>query len=152
GEGQIDPVLKPLKLLAGLPNKVRAGLARVARVAGERRLARMLSVMGEKRVSDYWALTDALRTYRLTVLDAMDAAKVDVLLCPAYATPALPHGFAKNFTLASSYAMLWNLTQFPAGVVPVTRVCADEAGRDHPRDSLERHARKIDLQSAGLPV
>ena len=34
----------------------------------------------------------------------------------------LPHGESKNFTLASSYAMVFNATQHPAGVVPVTRV------------------------------
>ena len=63
-------------------------------------------------------------------LAAMDAARVDVLLCPPFATAAFPHGGARNFTLAASYTMLFNLTQLPAGVVPVTRVRADEAVRD----------------------
>jgi fatty acid amide hydrolase len=48
--------------------------------------------------------------------------------------------------------MLWNLAQFPAGVVPVTRVRPDEARREEPRDRLEKRAAEVDRRSAGLPV
>ena len=48
--------------------------------------------------------------------------------------------------------MLWNLHQFPAGVVPVTRVRPDETARERPRDRLEKRAAEVDRQSAGLPV
>jgi fatty acid amide hydrolase len=86
------------------------------------------------------------------VLDAMDRAGLDALLCPAFATPALPHGMSKNFTLASSTAITWNAAQFPAGVVPVTRVRAGETARRGAKDAMERHAAKVDAQSLGLPV
>jgi fatty acid amide hydrolase len=151
-EGKIDPVLMPLKRIAVLPKRARQALARAVSLVGERRTARMLEAMGEKSVAEYWRLTAVVRAYRATVIEAMEAAKVDVLLCPAYATPAVPHGMAKNFTLASSYSMLWNATQMPAGVVPITRVRTDELTRAHPRDSIERHAAKVDKKSVGLPV
>jgi fatty acid amide hydrolase len=48
--------------------------------------------------------------------------------------------------------MLWNLVQFPAGVVPVKVVEAHEARRDLPRDLLEKRAANFDRGSAGLPV
>jgi fatty acid amide hydrolase len=82
----------------------------------------------------------------------MDAQRLDLLLCPPFATPALPHGASKNFTLASSYSMLFNATQLPAGVVPVTRVRAGETGRRAGADLLSRHAAKVDAASTGLPV
>ena len=150
--GEVDAVLKPLRRVATLPAGVRRGLARALSLAGEKRAAGMLSVMGEKKVAELWRLTDRLRAYRFRVLDAMDAAKVDVIVCPAYATPALPHGFAKNFTLASSYSMVWNAVQFPAGVVPVTRVRDHETVRRAAKDSIEKHAARVDKASAGLPV
>jgi fatty acid amide hydrolase len=59
---------------------------------------------------------------------------------------------SKNFTLASSSAIFWNIHQFPGGVVPVTRVRADETVRKPSRDLVERHAAKVDAQSEGLPV
>jgi fatty acid amide hydrolase len=82
----------------------------------------------------------------------MDAAGLDVLLVPAHATPALPHGMAKDFPVAGSPSMLYNLLQFPGGVVPVTRVREVEASRPGARGKLEKHAAKVDAMSAGLPV
>ena len=55
--------------------------------------------------------------------------------------------------LAGSPSILWNLTQFPAGVVPVTRVRSGEAtARGKGRDRLEKRAVEVDARSAGLPV
>ena len=48
--------------------------------------------------------------------------------------------------------MLWNVVQFPAGVVPVTRVRAGETERARPGDSLEKRAAEVDRRSLGLPV
>ncbi len=149
---ELDPVLAPLLKGAQLPTKVRLGLARAAELAGQKRAAMLLRAVGEKSVAELWRLTDALRGARATLLDSLDANGIDVILCPAYATPALPHGMSKNFTLASSTAMLWNLHQLPAGVVPVTRVRPDETTRSASRELLERQAAKVDAESAGLPV
>jgi fatty acid amide hydrolase len=82
----------------------------------------------------------------------MAEARVDALLCPPFATPALPHGLSKNFALAGSFSMTWNVMQFPAGVVPVTRVRDDETSRATSRDRMERQAAEVDRASAGLPV
>jgi fatty acid amide hydrolase len=109
--------------------------------------------LGEKSVAELWGLTDRVRAYRSQLLDAMDDVGVDILLCPVFATPALPHTASKNFTLAASYSMLFNATQLPAGTVPVTRVRAEEAQRAAVEpDSLDKHAAAIDAASAGLPV
>jgi fatty acid amide hydrolase len=150
--GEVDPVLLPLVRMAGVPDRVRRALAVGARVAMQRNIALMLESLGRKTVSDLWRLTDELRDYRTRLLDAMDRAGIDVLLCPPFATPSLPHGGSKNFTLASSYSILFNATQMPAGVVPVTRVREDETHRASDADLLERRAADIDARSAGLPV
>jgi fatty acid amide hydrolase len=150
--GAVDPVLEPLRRMAGVPDRVRRALAVVARLALQRNIALMLESLGRKTVSDLWRLTDELRSYRTRLLDAMDRAGVDLLLCPPFATPALPHGASKNFTLASSYSILFNATQMPAGVVPVTRVGEQETERARDADVLERRAASVDARSAGLPV
>jgi fatty acid amide hydrolase len=150
--GEIDPVLEPLRRMAGVPARARRLAARAARAFGQEKLALMLDAMGEKTAGELWQLTDALRTYRNALLESMEHHGVDVLLCPAYATAALPQGASKNFTLASSYSIVFNATQLPAGVVPVTRVREDETERPAARDLLERQAAKVDAASAGLPV
>ena len=150
--GEVDPVLEPLRRMASVPGAARRLGAHAARAFGQANLALMLEAMGGKTVSELWALTDRLRTQRSTLVDAMESSGVDVLLCPPFATAALPHGASKNFTLASSYSILFNAAQLPAGVVPVTRVRADEVGRTTGRDALERQAARVDAASAGLPV
>lgn len=152
GSDPPDPTLAPLLSLAKVPDRGRAMLSRAASLVGQGRLSALLDAMGEKPVAQYWKLTDSLRAWRFAVLDAMDRARLDALLCPAFATPALPHGMSKNFTLASSTAIAWNAAQFPAGVVPVSRVRGSETKRARSRDAVERHAAKVDAQSAGLPV
>jgi fatty acid amide hydrolase len=127
-------------------------MARAARALGQANFALMLGAMGAKTAAELWRLTALLRDYRFALLDSMDRLGVDVLLCPPLATPALPHGGSKNFTLASSYAMVFNATQMPAGVVPVTRVRETETARPQSRDSIERQAASVDARSTGLPV
>jgi fatty acid amide hydrolase len=150
--GEVDTVLEPLRRMASVPGAARRVVAHAARAFRQANVALMLDAMGERSVSELWALTDRLRTQRSALVDAMEQHGVDVLVCPPFATPALPHGASKNFTLASSYSILFNATQLPAGVVPVTRVRADEAERTAGRDTLERQAAKIDAASATLPV
>jgi fatty acid amide hydrolase len=151
-DGEVDPVLQPLRQMARVPAAARRFVARGARRLGQGNLALMLDSMGEKGAGELWRLTDQVRAYRTTLLEAMDRLRLDVLLCPPFATPAMPHGLSKNFTLASSYSILFNATQFPAGVVPVTRVREGEAARRAGADLLHRQAAKIDAASVGRPV
>jgi fatty acid amide hydrolase len=148
----LDPSLAPLRALGLVPQAVRRAAGKVARLAGEARIGRFLEAIGERSVAEVWALTAHLRSARTDLLARMDAERIDLLLCPAHATPALPHGGSRDFAIAGSWAMYWNLMQFPAGVVPVTRVRVSETARDRPRDQLEKKAAAVDQKSAGLPT
>jgi fatty acid amide hydrolase len=150
--GDIDPSLEALRRMATVPASVRRIASRALRIAGQDSLALVLDAIGQKSVAELWQLTDRLRGYRATLLGAIDREGLDALVCPVYATPALPHGFSKGFTLASSYSILFNATQLPAGVVPVTRVRKGEAARATGRDRLLSQAAEVDAKSAGLPV
>jgi len=150
--GEIDPVLQPLRRMGRVPPHARRALARAAGLFGQDNLELMLGSLGEKTAAQLWQLTNRLREYRSDLLEAMDHAGLDLLLCPPYATPALLHGASKNFTLASSYAIVFNATQMPAGVVPVTRVRDGETERRAGSDLLARHAAKVDAESLGMPV
>ena len=55
--------------------------------------------------------------------------------------------------MPGAYAPLANVTGFPAGIVPVTRVRPDEeSDRRVGLDLVDRIARKTERGSAGLPV
>ena len=77
----------------------------------------------------------------------------DAIVCPVFALPALRHGTASSLLLAGVPCCLASLLDLPAGVVPVTRVHADECrGRDDSRDPVLRAAAKTDEGSEGLPI
>jgi fatty acid amide hydrolase len=150
--GDIDPSLESLRRLALLPATIRRVASSAARVVGQGSLALVLEAVGEKTVAELWEIVERLRACRASFLESMDQQGVDALLCPAYATPALPHGASKGFTLASSYSIVFNAMQLPAGVVPVTRVREGEAVRAPARDWLVSRAAEVDQRSIGLPV
>jgi fatty acid amide hydrolase len=145
----IDPVVLSLMRIARLPWVLRAGIAAAVK---DQTSAGTLRALGRKPVEEYWRLTGEIRAWRFEVLAAMDAAGIELIVSPPFATPALPHGGAKRFVLAASASMLWNIAQLPAGVVPVTRVRADEAQRADARGVLGKLAARVDAISAGLPV
>jgi len=150
-----EDVIAPLRMndrLSKVPASVRQGLARAARLLGETRVAETLEVLGEKRVSDYWALS-----WRRTVLareetTAWAEAGIHALVGPGYATPATQHGATGDFSIGAANTLRWNLLNRPAGSVPVTRVQPSETTRPAARGRLEQRARSIDEGSAGLPA
>ncbi|KFV80911.1 Vitamin D3 hydroxylase-associated protein, partial [Struthio camelus australis] len=69
---------------------------------------------------------------------------LDVILCPVLG-PAFNHGYAGKLFAATSYTNLYNVLNFPAGVVPVSTVTrADEEElkhyRGHYRDPWDKSA------------
>ena len=150
--GEVEAPLVALRRVARIPAGPRRLASRAARAAGEPGLSLLLSAIGRKSVADLWRITEQLRAYRSTLLDSMDRRGVQAILAPPFATPALAHGASSGFTLAASYAIVFNVTQFPAGVVPVTRVRADEATRARTEDRLAARAAAVDAASAGLPI
>lgn len=152
GGGQVAESLRSLHKLVRVPRPVRAGLEKVAQLSGDKEMARLIACIGETSVGEYQALGERLAALRVAMLDAWQSAGVDAVLTPPFATPAVPHGLSADFLVAASYSMPWNAVGFVAGVVPVTRVHGAEARRDRAKGQLGRLARRIDEQSAGLPV
>ncbi len=150
-----DPVVKQLsvlRLVAKLPKFMRAAVANFAASQGEARVERLLQAVSEKRIADYWDLARQRNEYRTEVLEACHEAGLDAVLCPPHVTPALAHGQSRDFSLAGSYCMRYNLLNFPAGVVPVTRVRDNEQDRVDRIDRVDETAAKVQAGSAGLPV
>ncbi|MBM4282846.1 MAG: amidase [Deltaproteobacteria bacterium] len=151
-DDDLDVALSMLWRLQKLPAAARRLAAFAMDKQGEPHVARLLRALGEKRVADTWALTRRARALAVDELVRWDRLALDALVCPPHATPALPHGASRDFALGGTLSMRFNLLNFPAGVVPVTRVRPDEQLRPNPRGRLERAAAAVDVGSAGLPV
>jgi fatty acid amide hydrolase len=61
-----------------------------------------------------------IAAYRRSFAAALDRERLDAVLGPVHPVPAVPHGTSEQHVRGQSYASLWNLLGYPAGVVPVT--------------------------------
>jgi fatty acid amide hydrolase len=143
---------------ASLPNRLRPLVARIMAAQGQEHLAFLIRAVGPRSAADYWDLVDARTAYRAAYVEAMatggsEGQGFDALICPPFALPALTHGTSGDLVAASSYALPFNVTGMPAGTVAATRVQPDEESDRAPsRDPVDRTARMVEENSAGLPV
>jgi fatty acid amide hydrolase len=86
------------------------------------------------------------------VEDAWRAQRLDAVICPAAATPAVPIDMAQDAGLMFSYFSRFNLLGMPAGVVPFTRVRSGEAQMPSRGDRVDQRIAAISARSVGLPV
>ncbi len=156
GRDKKDPRIAQLARLAGAPRPMLGGLRALLTLTGQRTAAGMLRSFGHADTLHYWDLIQAQMDYQQRfahALDTDDGGPFDVIICPAYALPALPHGATKQLVIAGGYVVLYNLLGYPAGIVPVTRVRAgEETVRKRSWDAAERTAKRAEHGSAGLPV
>ena len=139
--------------LAGMSLPVRLTLARSLEAFGQRWMARLVRLARSRTADDYWQLIDRKNVLVAQFMDKLKAQRFDAFICPPHALPAMQHGKPIDLLAASSYALLPNLLGNPVGVVPITRVRADEEGRrKQSRDQVDQQAIAVDRGSAGLPI
>jgi fatty acid amide hydrolase len=153
---RVDRRIRPLLLAGGMPPWLRGIAAAAFDAFGQGRVARNFRRFASGSVDDYWQTIEAIAAFRRDLLRAFAEAEggpIDVVLCPAYALPAVRHGATEVLPMPGSYTLIANVSGFPAGVVPVTRVRAgEESDRPASRDMMDRVARGTEAGSAGLPI
>jgi fatty acid amide hydrolase len=151
-----DPHIGQLLFSAGIPTWLHGALSAVLETFGQHRSAATLRRLASGSADDYWQAIEAMMTFRRDLLRSLGEAEggpIDILVCPAYALPAVRHGANVMMPMPGAYTPLANVTGFPAGIVPVTRVRPDEeSDRRVGFDFIDRIARKTERGSAGLPV
>lgn len=150
-----DPVagqLKPLKAIVKLPARVRKTAAMAMGMLGETKVQKLLENVRPKPVEELWALTNERTRIRRSTMNTWRELGLDAVICPPHATPAIHHGQSSQFTLGGSYAIRYNFLNLPAGIVPVTRVQANEEIRGSVYDRLDKTAAHAQLDSAGMPI
>lgn len=84
---------------------------------------------------------------------AWRTAGIDVLLCPAFAFPAPPVEEVRNLSLAVRTTQIYNLLDYPAGVVPVTHVTEEDLSKPwNPSVDFAKAALRSRIDSKGLPI
>ncbi|XP_058159620.1 fatty-acid amide hydrolase 1 isoform X2 [Dasypus novemcinctus] len=126
----VDPCLGDMVLILKLPRWLKGLLAFLLKPLFPR-LSSFLSSLRSRSAGKLWELQHEIELYRNAVIAQWRALDLDVLLTPML-SPAMDLNAPGRATGAVSYTMLYNCLDFPAGVVPVTTVTAeDEAQLEH---------------------
>ena len=146
--------LRASLLAAQLPATVKGPLSTLLAGLGEARLAKLLGSMGRKPVQTLWHLTARRTQLRQRELLAWQKAELSAVICPPHVLPAMPLGTSGDLALTINYMARYVWLNFPAGVVPVTRVRQDETIWSGPRpaDFVSRRCAEATRGSVGLPV
>jgi fatty acid amide hydrolase len=152
--GRSRPIARTLAAVGAGPLK-RALLTMALRASGRTKLAATLPWFADHSADGYFRNVERIHGYRAEFLRALDEAPggpLDAILSPATTLPALRHGGADEAPFGA-YTLLASLLGWPAGVVPLTHVRADEqTAVVRGRDRMDRAAAETEAGSAGLPI
>jgi Asp-tRNA(Asn)/Glu-tRNA(Gln) amidotransferase A subunit family amidase len=96
-------------------------------IKGDSIWAGLLRDWHPKSAHEYWQLIAKREYYKLNFYKWWsEEAKMDVMLAPPNATPAVPHGGMHDAVSSCGYTFLFNLLDYTAGVLPVTHVDPEE--------------------------
>ncbi|KAM6415202.1 vitamin D3 hydroxylase-associated protein-like [Rhynochetos jubatus] len=154
--GIVDPSLKSQVNCCKIPRLGKKLLALILKPLFPR-LADYLSALGGLRsVKEMWNHHHQIEAYRTEFIARWRELQLDVVLCPVLG-PAFTPGYPGKLLTAISSTMLYNVLNFPAGVVPVSTVTeADEEELKLYRgccdDPWDRTLKQAVAGAVGLPV
>ncbi|XP_003220325.2 vitamin D3 hydroxylase-associated protein [Anolis carolinensis] len=152
----VDPNLKSQVNCYSIPIVIKKILAFILKPVYPRIARDLNALCGVGSVKNLWKHHVAVATYREEFLAEWRNLKLDVILCPALG-PAFNEGYPGKLFAATSYTNLYNVLNFPAGIVPVTTVSkADEEElahyKGHYGDPWDKRLKEAVKDAVGLPV
>lgn len=117
----VSHAISKLMTSAKLPAWVRRPLASLFRSMGSLRMARMMESIGTSTTEEYYRQVAILQQYRSQFAKAF-SPDLDILLAPVHVLPAHAHMTSAELSPTVSYSAIFNMLDYPAGVVPVTVV------------------------------
>nr|XP_019604904.1 PREDICTED: fatty-acid amide hydrolase 1-like [Rhinolophus sinicus] len=121
----VDPSIKGLVSMLRLPDPLKCFLARILKYTEPRMSKQLEMFRGVGTPKKLWEQHTAVEEYQREFIAKWKSLDLDVLLVPAL-DPAFYIGYPAKTGVSTSYTTLFNLLNFPVGVVPVTTVTAQD--------------------------
>ncbi|NXY15131.1 VDHAP protein, partial [Atrichornis clamosus] len=154
----VDPSLEPQVNACKIPRLVKKLLALLLKpvVTIPPPLKDVAMISTCRSVKEMWNHHHQIQVYRSQFISRWKELQLDVVLCPVLG-PAFTTGFPGKLLTAISSTMLYNVLNFPAGVVPVSTVT--EADEEELKlyqgccdDPWDRMLKQAVSGAVGLPV
>jgi fatty acid amide hydrolase len=152
GSSPVDWRINRLLKLGRMPRWLRNVIASISELRGAKCQAQLLRSAGLANAEQLASLPARLQVWRDAFQRAMQQTKIDALLLPPYATVALKHGLSAQLPMAAAACYVFNLLDYPAGVVPVTYVSNHARPRITLSDVCEKMLRQNESDAEGLPI
>ncbi|XP_068599706.1 fatty-acid amide hydrolase 1 [Brachionichthys hirsutus] len=154
--GPVDPCLGSHIALYKIPKWLKKVFSFVLKPLSPRASAFLSALCGVGSAQGLWKQHAAVEDYIYETVAEWRRCNIDVLLCPVIG-PAYNFSYCAKATHSISYTMLYNLLNFPAGVVPVSTVTAEdeEELKNYTglyRDVFDKMFKKAVAGGEGLPV
>ncbi|XP_069837293.1 vitamin D3 hydroxylase-associated protein-like isoform X2 [Dendropsophus ebraccatus] len=152
----VDPNMEESHRLYKMSSGMKRFLAFCLRPIFPRMSRTLLSAVGARTVTNCWLDQTALQDYQTEFIREWRKLCLDVVLCPMLG-PAFNIGYYGRLLAPISYTMLYNILQFPAGVVPVGSVTVDDEKdlkhyRGYNHDPWDKLFREAVADGVGLPL
>ncbi|XP_068175509.1 fatty-acid amide hydrolase 1 [Antennarius striatus] len=154
--GPVDPCLRSQVTVYKIPKWLKKVFSFILKPLSPRSSLIFKGLCGVGSVRDLWNQHAAVEDYIYETTAEWRRCNIDVLLCPVIG-PAYNFFYCSKTSHSVSYTMLYNLLNFPAGVVPVSTVTADdeEELRNYTgvyRDVSDKLFKRAVTGGEGLPV
>ncbi|KAM4549305.1 fatty-acid amide hydrolase 1 [Odontesthes bonariensis] len=154
--GPVDPCLRAQIFLYKLPKWLKKTLFFILKPFSPRIPVCLRALCGIGSVPDLWKHHGAVEDYICETIAEWKRYNIDVVLCPSIA-PAFNFLYCGKLTSTTSNTMIYNLLNFPAGVVPVSTATAeDEEELKHYKgihhDTWDKLFQQAVAGSEGLPL
>ncbi|NXS69532.1 FAAH1 hydrolase, partial [Pandion haliaetus] len=150
--GVVDPNLKSQVNCCRIPRLGKKLLALILKPL----LKNVAMISTCRSVKEMWNHHHQIEAYRTEFIARWRELRLDVVLCPVLG-PAFTTGYAGKLLTAISSTMLYNVLNFPAGVVPISTVT--EADEEELKlyqgccdDPWDRMLKQAVAGAVGLPV
>ncbi|XP_001375331.3 vitamin D3 hydroxylase-associated protein-like [Monodelphis domestica] len=152
----IDPSISSIISALRLPAFVKCLLSWILRPTDIRFAESMSAIRGVRTPQNLWKQHVAVEDYQNEFISNWRALNLDVVLYPC-TCPAFDIGSTEKASESISYMTVFNTLNFPAGVVPVGTVTAQDeeelaSYRGYYGDNADKNFKKAIAGSVGLPI
>lgn len=151
----LDPFYAPVIKVYGIPSIIKRLLGRLLSPFSP--IASLFILAPPRSLVEMRSIYEQIENARIRYAESWKAQSLDAVICPAFGCTALPHEAPVNVPVAAIYVSVFNLLDFTAGVLPVTKVSENDEllmtdGYQKKEMLSKRVAKYCRKGTVGLPV
>ncbi|GFS13581.1 fatty acid amide hydrolase 1 [Elysia marginata] len=141
-----------------LPDWIRFSIAKSMERNADNVTSYTLNQGQIKNVGEYFQLALDLQEFQQDYIKHWKQQELDVMICPPWPASSTKLDLIAKVVVGGTYTIIWNVMNFPAGVVPVTKVTPSDVEKaldpsTYPAKHLQEKLFQADAQgSEGLPI